>query len=206
MFVHGGGFLAGDKALGDPNGATAGIPAYRQIFFDLGYNLVAINYAFSPEYAYPVPVIQMTQAVKFLQENAEKYNLNMAKVVISGGSAGGNIIGKFAAIQTNPAYSQAVGIEPILTNNELKAAIFDSALFDSMRAHKTGNAIVDFAFGEMIRAYMQDSLLKDVDKNYIQSANFISNVTANYPPRLSTMVLFHHSLTKQQICTTGYWS
>lgn len=182
VYVHGGGFIAGDKAFGDPNGATAGIPAYRQIFFDLGYNFVAINYAFSPEYAYPVPVIQMTQAVKFLQKNAEKYHLNMDKVVISGGSAGGNIIGQFAAVQTNPAYSKEVGIEPILTNNELKAAVFDSALLDSIRAHKTGYPVVDFAFGEMIRAYMQASLLKDIDKNYIQAANIIANVTESFPP------------------------
>lgn len=42
-----------------------------------GYNLVNVNYALVPDYKFPVPVIQMNQAINFLVENSEKYNLNM---------------------------------------------------------------------------------------------------------------------------------
>jgi para-nitrobenzyl esterase len=107
LFIHGGGFSGGDKK------STA---AVCNSFSSLGYAVVSINYrlelkrkkvqgasaganmakgvpekGFHPALSNAVSIASEDAqlALKWIKENASKYNFNTAKVVISGGSAGG---------------------------------------------------------------------------------------------------------------------
>jgi acetyl esterase/lipase len=118
VYVHGGGWIVGGKASGDPAaGGTEGFSIIGNPMLNAGYNVVSIDYGLAPAAAYPTPVIQLSQAVLFLEANAKEFGLDMSQVVIAGASAGGQVIGQFANIQTNLAYADAVGITPVMQDN-----------------------------------------------------------------------------------------
>jgi acetyl esterase/lipase len=84
VFVHGGGFVAGDKggpgqALHDNIGRFA---------VEHGLIGATINYRFAPEFAYPSGGEDVAAAVAFLAANVASYGGDPARIVAMGHSAG----------------------------------------------------------------------------------------------------------------------
>lgn len=78
-----------------------------------------------------------------MKEHADEYDLDMSNVVLGGGSAGGQIVGQFAAIQTNEEYRNKMKIKQSLQPNEIKAVVFNSAVLDISGMNKIGPFYVD---------------------------------------------------------------
>lgn len=137
VYVHGGGFVVGDKVSGDP--AAKGIDGFSIVsdpILAAGFNLVSFDYALAPEFKYPVPLIQLSQAVAFLQEHGAEHGIDMSELIVGGGSAGGHIAAQFGLVESDPVYAARVGILPV-THGTLKALALDSAPFDMDRVGKT---------------------------------------------------------------------
>ena len=182
IFVHGGGFTWGDKLDGDPNGNPQG-GGQQEYFLRLlaaGYNIVSINYAFAPAYRYPTPVLQLGEAVDFLEEQAQAVGLNMNEVILSGGSAGGHIVGQYVCAQCDAQYAAELGIDRSLGPERIKAVVFASALFDCSRLYSTGDAGFDFMLYQCGRAYFGDGDFARSEQ--AQVADVIAHVCANFPP------------------------
>ena len=77
--VHGGGFVKGDKKHRK---------SIAHLYADRGWFVVNINYRLSPKYAFPALPYDVITALNFLKVLAEKYSLNLDKVVLTGDSAG----------------------------------------------------------------------------------------------------------------------
>lgn len=182
IFVHGGGFTWGDKLDGDPNGNPQG-GGQQEYFLRLlvaGYNIVSINYAFAPAYRYPTPVLQLGEAVDFLEEQAQTLGLNMNEVILSGGSAGGHIVGQYVCAQCDAQYAAELGINRSLEPECIKAVVFASALFDCSRLYSTGDVGFDFMLYQCGRAYFGDG---DFARSELaQATDVIAHVRANFPP------------------------
>lgn len=178
VIVHGGGFIGGDKLGGDPNAADHTFALGNAPVLDAGYNLVSINYGLAPQVPYPTPAIQLTQAIEFLKAHGGEYGLDMSRVVLSGGSAGGYIVGQYGIIQTNPAYARQLNIAPSLTRDQLKAIVFDSAPFDPRRGGRTEAPVlpVDWVFYLCLRAYFGTTSAR------LDEGNLIEHATAEFPP------------------------
>lgn len=99
--IHGGGFVAGDKY-------------YRRSFCSYmatkGFKVININYGLCPEHRYPEFIDHSARAVKWCEENAEQYNLDMAKVIISGDSAGAYIAQCLCVCSTDENYRKSLDI------------------------------------------------------------------------------------------------
>ena len=80
IFIHGGGFRAGDK--------SALNPVLLDLCLDAGISVAAINYRLSQHAPYPAPMHDGARAVQFLRHNAGKWNLNPKRFGATGGSAG----------------------------------------------------------------------------------------------------------------------
>ncbi len=84
IFIHGGGFIAGDKSSGRP---------YCEQFARRGYFAVSIAYRLSQgnlvTVGIPAAVSDARQAVHWMRENAAKYRIDTSRIVIGGSSAGG---------------------------------------------------------------------------------------------------------------------
>jgi acetyl esterase/lipase len=80
VFIHGGGWVAGDKSM-----AT---------FFELskkGYALASINYRLIWEAAFPAQIQDCKGAIAFLRSNAGKYKLDPDHIAVWGCSSGGQL-------------------------------------------------------------------------------------------------------------------
>jgi acetyl esterase len=83
VFIHGGGFTAGDKT-GVPQ------PLLKQCL-EAGIAVATINYRYSTIAPYPAPMEDGARAVQFIRLHAKEWNINPQAVACSGGSAGAGI-------------------------------------------------------------------------------------------------------------------
>jgi len=84
VYVHGGGWVSGDKSKGA--GFRLVEPLRRS-----GYLVVSINYRLSPEHQFPAHIEDVKCAIRHLRANAGAYNLDPEHIGVFGGSAGGHL-------------------------------------------------------------------------------------------------------------------
>lgn len=126
VYIHGGGWFAGAKNGGDPMaGGKNGLVS--EPLAKLGFNVVSMDYALVPAYRYPVPMIQLNEALAYLQQNAIGLRLDMTNVIIMGGSAGAQMTAQYGLLVSDPAYAKEVGIKPSLPSSQLKGLVIFSA-------------------------------------------------------------------------------
>ncbi|HUK60699.1 MAG TPA: alpha/beta hydrolase [Stellaceae bacterium] len=87
LFVHGGGFVRGDK------GDYDNIPAYFARHGMVGANM---NYRLAPKAKYPDATLDVGSAVQWLAANAARYGGDPKRIVVVGHSAGAAIVASYA--------------------------------------------------------------------------------------------------------------
>jgi len=93
VFVHGGGFIAGDKHTeGSPFYGNIGRWAVRN-----GFNGVALTYRLAPEHQWPSGIEDLRAAVDFLQQQGGKHGVSAAKLFLMGQSAGAAHVASYVA-------------------------------------------------------------------------------------------------------------
>ena len=71
IYIHGGGFIFGDKNGGDPISPNADLFMYMfDYIHKIGYNLISVNYCLSPQYRYPIQIIQCLKSLEYLNKHA----------------------------------------------------------------------------------------------------------------------------------------
>lgn len=94
IFVHGGGWMAGDKSkIGGEWNAS---------FAEHGFVCININFRLSGEAIFPAPLLDVKTAIRWVKENASKYNIDQNKIGIWGHSSGGHL-STLAALSANRA-------------------------------------------------------------------------------------------------------
>ena len=83
LFVHGGGWRAGDKCEWSEH-----LYALRR----RGYHFASANYRLSQHATYPAQVEDVEDAVRHLKVNAATYNIDPERIVLVGSSAGGQLV------------------------------------------------------------------------------------------------------------------
>lgn len=182
IYVHGGGFTWGSKEDGDPNARKRGGDTqwFFKRFLSEGYDIVSANYALAPDFPYPTPILQMQQVVKFFLSHGAEYALDTERLILCGSSAGGQIVGQYAAIQTNPDYAREMGIPQILKPGQIRSILFNSALIDPTRYDVTHSAGFDFLLRKCGQAYFGDRVM--AKSAGAKQANILARVTERYPP------------------------
>jgi len=93
VFVHGGGFVAGDKHRpGTPVYDLVGAWAVRH-----GWVGVNITHRYAPEIKWPAGAQDVGAAVAWIRENVASYGGDPAKIVVAGNSAGATHVADFIA-------------------------------------------------------------------------------------------------------------
>jgi acetyl esterase/lipase len=93
VFVHGGGFVAGDKHHpGAPTYDLVGAWAVRH-----GWVGVNITYRYAPEVKWPAGAEDVAAAVGWLRENIAAYGGDPDRIIVAGNSAGATHVADFAA-------------------------------------------------------------------------------------------------------------
>jgi predicted esterase len=84
VFVHGGGFIGGDKVVpGTPQYDHIGAWAVRN-----GWVGVTITYRLAPEHTWPAGAQDLAAAVQWVRDNIDSYGGDPSRIVVAGHSAG----------------------------------------------------------------------------------------------------------------------
>lgn len=115
--------------MGDPMAAGEATALIDDICAQ-GYNIVNVDYALVPDYLFPVPLIQMNQAICFIDEHKDEYHINMDNVILMGSSAGAIMTAQYGTILSNPEYAVLLDIGPALNPEQVSAVVIDDAPID----------------------------------------------------------------------------
>lgn len=143
IYIHGGGFIFGDKVTGDPLAQKEA--GGGDFFGDLakkGYNVVSPNYALSPEYRFPAQVDQVDQALRFLTKHQEEYGLDMENVFLGGGSAGACLSEIYGVALTNPEYGERIGVKPSIRPEQIRGLLIDEAALSTVHFEENMKAML----------------------------------------------------------------
>lgn len=173
IMIHGGGWRSGNK---NQMQSLAREMALK------GYSCFSIEYRLSLESKYPTGVIDVKNAIKFIKDNASKFNVDINKIAVLGCSSGGQMAALIGTTNYNP--------------------LFEDAGFKSKSSSKV-NAIIDvdgvLAFkhpesseGDMA-AFWLGGKSDEIPENW-KNASALSHTDKNTPPTLficSSIPRFH---------------
>ena len=108
VFVHGGGFVRGDKSTpGTPHNENVGLWACRS-----GMVGVTMNYRLAPEHRWPAGAQDVASAVAWLRANVAEHGGDPERIVLVGSSAGATHIASYAALpELHPDGEPVVRVE-----------------------------------------------------------------------------------------------
>jgi len=117
VFVHGGGFVRGDKHIpGTPQYDLVGAWAVRH-----GYIGVTMTYRLAPEHKWPSGAEDVAGAVAWLRQNIARYGGDPDKIVLAGNSAGAVHVASFAAGQGGADPASVAGVAMLSGIYEVRA-------------------------------------------------------------------------------------
>ncbi len=169
VWVHGGAFVAGDRA---------DLAPYLKLLAGRGYATIGVGYTLAPNGRYPTPVREANEALAWVLANAEALHVDPDRIVLAGDSAGAQIVAQLAAIISDPGYASAVGIAPAVARAQLKGIVLFCGVYDASRADYDGafggflSTVMWSYFGT--RDFLEDPRMAEMSVN--------RHVTADFPP------------------------
>lgn len=124
LYIHGGGFVAGDK---DCRKALCTWLATQ------GYFVVNVNYGLCPECHFPEPIIHLVEALNWIYENAKEHKLDLTRLIAAGDSAGAYYASMLATICTNKTLQNIFNVKP---KAKFGACVLNSGIYDLNKALK----------------------------------------------------------------------
>ncbi|PNZ12193.1 alpha/beta hydrolase [Staphylococcus simiae] len=168
FWMHGGGYIAGDKQYKNPLLAKIA---------EQGYIVVNINYALAPQYKYPTPLIQMNQAIDFIKENKLELPIDFDQVIIGGDSAGAQLASQYTAIQTNNSLRKQMDFPQQFEPSNIKGAILFGGFYNMQTVRKTEFPRIAL----FMKSYTGQNDWEHSFKNISQMST-VKQATRDYPP------------------------
>lgn len=156
--------------MGDPMAANEATALLDDLCAQ-GYNIVNVDYALVPDYHFPVPLQQVSEAIHFITEHKDEYHINMDNVVLMGSSAGAIMTAQYGTVLSNPAYAALLGIEPALNPEQVSAVVIDDAPLDY------GNMTLNCKL--LIGNYVKGSIY--LNEGELNRYECIPHMTSDYP-------------------------
>jgi acetyl esterase/lipase len=157
--VHGGGWFYGSKEL---------YSHYCTRLARRGFAVVNFDYRLAPEHKYPAPVEDTCQVLRWMQDNAENYHIDLNNVFLVGDSAGGQLVSQYAAILTNPSYMETFGMKPLLPGIGIRAVGLNCGLYDmkTVASHHRQGLELDYLGKEIANEDPRLDVLGAITENY----------------------------------------
>lgn len=174
VWVHGGGFVGGDRKDVGP---------YLKILAGRGYPAVAVGYTRAPTARYPEPVLQVNEALGFLQRESQRLGLDPSRIVLAGDSAGAHIAAQLAAGLTGKDYAELLGLKPTVGPATLRGVALFCGAFDPTALDLSG------PFGSFIRSvlFAYFGVSNPMESDRITEAAVPRYVTETFPPSFITV-------------------
>ena len=161
--MHGGGYVYGSKNH------------YQFYCMDLaqrGFTVINFNYRLVPKIAFPMPVIEANEVMKWVSANAAEYYIDTHNIFFVGDSAGAQIASQYAAIVTNPAYAALFDLT--VPDFTLKALGLNCGMYEKFHEIETP-----------LPGIFHDYFGKDPSQHG-EKMHVFTYITGNYPPAFIT--------------------
>jgi len=159
VHIHGGGYVCGSKER------------YHFYCADLarrGFTVVNFNYRLAPKWHFPAPLEDTCAVFSWMKENAERFCIDLSKVILAGDSAGAQLTSHYAAIVTNPDFAKQFALS--VTDIPIRAVGLNCGFY---------------VFASQMHAFLK-SLFRDylgrkapLDDPRLQ---VLGHITADFPP------------------------
>jgi acetyl esterase/lipase len=169
LYIHGGGWEAGDKNY------RSGISKW---FAKRGFFVVNINYGLSPEVKYPLPLKQIVSAYNWVVKNADKLNIDLERLIVSGDSAGAYYSTMLAAIDRNPSLQQKLECK---TSYPVSALVLDCGVYDLKQALVSKKLVLDMG-NRLLRDFLATDRDNFDDYEYAYYVSPADYITPDFPP------------------------
>jgi acetyl esterase/lipase len=134
IYLHGGGWFSGHSRQ---SGAFENWPEVLASIAARGYVVSSVNYRLSGEAPFPAAIQDVKSAIRWLRAHADEYGIDKTRVLVWGGSAGGQLAALTATSCGNDALEPATAAAPGATAPALES--------DCVQAAITWYGIFDFA-------------------------------------------------------------
>lgn len=114
ILVHGGGWVAGDKAQY--------ITYIFQPLADAGFAWFSINYRLAPQYKFPADAEDVEQAIRWVKANTARYNIDASRIALIGESAGGHLV-SFVGARNRPGVRVAAVVSMYGIHDFISASV-----------------------------------------------------------------------------------
>ncbi len=125
LYIHGGGWISGKLNLRNQ---------YIQEYAKLGFFSFSIDYTVAPQAIYPTPIQEIFNALDWLYDNKDIYNVDLDNVLVAGESAGSYFIAMLAELKNNPEKMEKIGVSSKYINKiNIKALVSICGAIDLRR-------------------------------------------------------------------------
>lgn len=139
LFIHGGGFFKGDKEMTQYFGPTLS---------DGQYTFISLNYNLAPSATIFDQIKQLNEAINYLVDNADKYELDIKQINLSGSSAGGFLALQILSAYYDENYAKELRIAP-RENIKFSTLLLYSAVFDLSEFQNYRSGIVTYPLSKL---------------------------------------------------------
>ena len=172
VWTHGGAWVSGHRD---------DVPAYFQLIAKEGFTVISLGYSVAPGEQYPTPVVQVNDALAYIQENAGALHVDTTRIVMAGDSAGAQITSQVAALTINPAFAAEMGITPSLAASQLRGVGLFCGIYDVDRflaGASLSGGLLEWGTRTSLWAYTGS---KGGDTMAAQQMSTINHVTPDFP-------------------------
>ncbi len=167
LYVHGGGFVAGDK------GSKT---SYCTMLASNGYVVANVNYVLAPDSHYPTQLFQINTALDFLLENADDFSIDKSKIYFAGDSAGAHLALQLALCYTSEALNSSINLPVINNVTEISGVILHCGLYEMEHLKKESVPFMSHAMW----IYTNERFFLKYDK--IAELDLVRYIDQNTPP------------------------
>jgi acetyl esterase/lipase len=181
VWIHGGAWISGHKD---------DVPPCFQLIAEQGFTVVSVGYSLGPENTYPTPIHQINDALAFIQQEAERFHIDVNRIAIAGDSAGAQLTSQIATAITNPEYAAELELSPALTPAQVRAVVLFCGIYDM--AAFTGHDVDvvkpnDSLMGKVLQWGVESVLWaytgeRGGDADVLREMSTIDVVTGTFPP------------------------
>lgn len=161
--IHGGGYVYGSKDIYQYYGAS---------FCQYGYAFINFSYRLAPENRFPTALVDTNDVVKWMYDNADKYNLDTNNVFMVGDSAGGHYASLYSCLCINKEYSKRLNIE-VPNNFKPNAVALNCGIYDPMASIETDPERT---------AYTNDLMGENWESKCNEYINTLAIMNSDFPP------------------------
>jgi alpha-L-fucosidase 2 len=171
IFVHGGGFVGGDKKEYPRD--------LLEPLMEIGFSTFSINYRLSPKHPFPAAVDDVESAVRYLKQHAADFRIDPERLALLGPSAGGLLV-SWAGAACRPENRVAAVVSMFGEHDLVLRAAEDPCSVDGRAIPRPKGGCISGG----LAAFLGFSELTPENEPKLRQASAVTHVHRDMPPYL----------------------